>query len=380
MATTPFQWLSNQSSEYNMSADPVTNVGFQCTFQPIHQIWSPTLLAVFSVFGIVGNGLLLVVILINPSLRTSPNMMMLNLTLGDLIYLLISAPIHIEHEIHPCWQFGNIGCKVINTLQNIGISVCVLSLTAVSGERYMAITRKVRVGRGKAKCQTAIIVTLIWTLAVVFSLPLAFMAEVKFDVICMPLPFDHINSKIYVMCYFIMMYLFPLTLISTCYIKMASALVRSTQSFSGESQTAGGHQFIMRRRLAFIILTISVFFAVFWFPYHVYNIWFQFSFDPDAQNAATHFFRQFHFFMAFSNSCFNPWIVFLMSSKHRNGIMKCCRKEEQGFKSFGLQSVSRGARSSGNWTDQANTEMSAMKNDDGNTAHGNTHTQKNISG
>ena len=357
---------------HNDTQDNITDV--LCELTDFEQIWSPILLSVFSIFGIVGNGALFVVILMNSNLRTSPNVMMMNLTLGDLLYLVISAPIHIEHEIHACWQFGIMGCKLINSLQTVGICVCVLSLTAVSGERYMAITRQVRIGRGKAKCQTAILVTIIWLLAIAFGLPMAIMADVEFEVICMPLPFDHISSKIYVVMVFVWMYVFPLALIAIFYIKMASALVRSTQSFSGESQTAGARQFIMRRRLAFIVLTISIFFGVFWFPYHVYNLWFQFTFDPitDASSHSTHFVRQFHYFMAFTNSCFNPWIVFLMSSKHRRGVVKCCTKEEEKLITRNTVGTVSRARSSGNWaTDHGNqyTEMSAMKTEDGETVH-----------
>ncbi|XP_072021226.1 LOW QUALITY PROTEIN: bombesin receptor subtype-3-like [Amphiura filiformis] len=368
-ATTPYSLLLNSSDASNF-----TDEGPICSLTELKQIWSPILLTIFSIFGIVGNTALFVVIIMNPSLRTSPNVMMMNLTIGDLIYLLLSAPIHIEHEIHPCWQFGTIGCKLINTLQTIGVCVCVLSLTAVSIERYLAITRQVRIGRGKIRCQTAVVVTVIWLVSIAFGLPMAIMAEIRFEVICFPFHLATIRRRFMFMVFF-WMYVFPLGVIAICYIRMASALVRSTQSFSGESQTAGAHQFIMRRRLAFIVLTISVFFGVFWFPYHIYKIWFHFVFDPDIHHhsASSHFVRQFHFFMAFANSCFNPWIVFLMSSKHRKGVLKCFKKEDDKFttNSRSLASVSR-ARNSGHWaTEHGNqyTEMSAMKTEDGATVH-----------
>lgn len=342
----------------------------QCEIQKPEHLWSPILLAIFSLFGIVGNLCLLIVILMNPQLRTAPNAMVLNLTIGDLLYLVISAPFHIEHDIHPCYQYGAIGCKVLNAGQVVGMCVCVLSLTAVSGERYMAITRKIRIGKGRAFCQTAISMVLIWAISIIFATPVFIMADMMPGVpICLALPHFELPSKVYVCVLFLFMYLIPLVLITVFYLKMARVLFRSTRSFKGEKQP-GEKQFVMRRRLAVTILVMSVFFACFWLPYHIYQMWFELSFTLEdiyagRSFAAINFNRTFHYFMAFANSCLNPWIVFFMSSKHRQGIIACCggNKNPQREPTTCMATSTSKVRNS-TWNENSShaqyTEMSAM--------------------
>ncbi|XP_072020593.1 gastrin-releasing peptide receptor-like [Amphiura filiformis] len=347
------------------------NVTDECDVQNPEHLWSPILLGIFSLIGIVGNLGLLIVILINPQLRTSPNAMVLNLTIGDLLFLLMSAPFHIEHEIHPCWQYRQLGCKLISAGQVVGMCVCILSLTAVSGERYMAITRKIRIGKGKAFCQTLVAMIAIWSISIIFATPVFFLADMFPGVpICLALPHFEPSAKWYVCILCLFMYVIPLIFITVCYLLMARALFRSTRTFKGEKQP-GERQFVMRRRLAVIILVMSVFFACFWLPYHVYQIWFELSFDyemiqtiPSWTSNAIHFNRQFHFFMAFANSCLNPWIVFFMSSKHRKGITECCCPGKKAIRepTSAMTTATSKVRNS-NWNDSSHaqyTEMSAM--------------------
>ena len=346
-----------------------------CELQAPQHLWSPILLGIFSLIGIIGNLGLLIVILMNPQLRTAPNTMVLNLTLGDLLFLLMSAPFHIEHEIHPCWQYRQLGCKLVSAGQVVGMCVCILSLTAVSGERYMAITRKIRIGKGKAFCQTVGALIAIWSLSIAFAIPVFFLASMMDGVpICLALPHFEKSAKWYVCLLCVFMYVIPLIFITVCYLLMARALFQSTRTFKGEKQP-GERQFVMRRRLAIIILVMSVFFACFWLPYHVYQIWFELSFSYEIINSipkhvsdAINFNREFHFFMAFANSCLNPWIVFFMSSKHRKGIVeRCCPgkkalRGEQSAASMASTATSKVRHS--NWNgDTSNaqyTEMSQM--------------------
>ncbi|XP_072021227.1 bombesin receptor subtype-3-like [Amphiura filiformis] len=306
-----------------------------------YEYWSTILLGVFTFIGTVGNVGLLLVVVSTKHLRTVANIMVVNLTVGDLLYLLISTPFHIEHDIHPSWQFGAIVCKLSQSGQVAAQGVCVLSLFAVSLERHQAITKPRVRSSEHNMLKTLAIVGVIWLVSVMFSTPIMILADTQVpgcDPICVYLPHFTPVAKAYTMSQFLALYVLPLAAISCFYVNMARVLLQSENNFKHENQP-GARQFMARRRLAIIVLVITVLFGLLWLPYYAYNIWFQFNNfetalnDPVELERIYHMvflFQQFHFFMGVGNSCVNPWVVFFMSSTHRRELINAilCRRSK----------------------------------------------------
>ncbi|XP_072019693.1 uncharacterized protein [Amphiura filiformis] len=77
-------------------------------------VWRLVMFVIFLVFGIFGNIALLIIILKNRHLRNAPNILIINLTIADLLYIMVTGPIKFENEIHPCWMSGRIPCALRN--------------------------------------------------------------------------------------------------------------------------------------------------------------------------------------------------------------------------------------------------------------------------
>lgn len=323
-----------------MSCENATNSTDDGYDRSLYEYWSVVLLGIFACIGTVGNIGLLVVVVFTKHLRTAANIMVVNLTVGDLLYLLISAPFHIEHDVHPSWQFGAIACKFSQSGQVAAQGVCVLSLFALSLERHQAITKaRVRASSHNMH-KTLFIVATIWFLSIMISLPIIILAETKLangcDEICIFLPHFTPTAKTYVIFQFFALYVLPLAAIAGFYINMARVLLQSERQFQNESQP-GARQFIARRRLAIIVLVITVMFGVLWLPYYAYTIWFQFRLQYSLHSIdkvwnVLFFFQQFHFFTGVANSCLNPWVVFVMSSTHRQELLKLLRCRRKPMK------------------------------------------------
>ena len=88
-------------------------------------------------------------------------------------------------------------------------------------------------------------------------------------------------------------------------------------------------QIKVRKRLALSVLAIAVFFAICWFPHFFYYIWVISVSDKiryaDAPSIADHL-RYAGIVMPVINTCLDPWLLFVISSKHRACLVGCFGK------------------------------------------------------
>ena len=293
--------------------------------------------ALFVFFGIVGNILLLLVIFKDKNLRNSPNILICNLAFADLLYIVIVGPLRIEHELHPCWLLGRRACALRNYAPVVCQCACVYSLVALSRERYSAIVSGIQGHISKQVKMTVGWTLITWIFGLLFAAPILSeqFSYITMGVLCMNNRHGSLNSKIYEMCRLFILYLIPLIIISVHYSLMAKALIRSTKNFKKNSS-----QFIKqvdaRKRLAYLSITLSIFFGLFWLPSYIYTLMYHFMPTDELQGEFVIRLRHFHYYMSLANSSFNPWLVFILSSSHRNGLQSgfACVKVAKAITGF----------------------------------------------
>ncbi|UJR22231.1 hypothetical protein I4U23_025294 [Adineta vaga] len=125
------------------------------------------------IVGTIGNILVIIVIQRNRSMRTVTNMFIMNLAAADLLVLLFCLPATVIQDVTKTWFFGLILCKFVNYIQNMSISVSVLTLMGISIERYQAIVYPLKFSGTKQRAR--ILILSIWLLSIVLVLPDAIM-------------------------------------------------------------------------------------------------------------------------------------------------------------------------------------------------------------
>ncbi len=312
-----YDWLWGNDSSFE---------GVDCDQQYLHlrakDLAGPIFLAILSAFGIIGNLALFCVILYTPQMRTVANILIINLTIGDLFYIICTAPFYIERELFPCMDEPLWACRIQSFFPIVGQGGCVYSLAALSRERYGAIVHGIQARQRSGKLRNAFTVCLVWVASCLTGIPVLILAN-KYGQQCLSLQQFSTMAKAYETYRFFFLYLIPLIFIAVYYARMAQTLFKSTRGF-GDNRT-GNHQTEARKRLAIIILIVTVFFGVFWFPYYVYILWFQFAYEHYSKfefGIAT-VFRNLATIMALTNSSLNPWCVFVMSSGHRRRLVQC---------------------------------------------------------
>ncbi|XP_072051257.1 bombesin receptor subtype-3-like [Amphiura filiformis] len=284
-------------------------------------------LIIVTFIGITGNVGLLIVVLRNPVLRSAPNILIINIVVTDLLYIISTAPFYTKHEFgRPCWLMGSVACKFRHYIPMVCQASCIFSLTALSRERYSAIVHGVESRISRSLKRTFCMVGAAWFAGLLVGIPVLFFTKTThFDIMCVYMPVKSKWAQLYMVLIFAFLYIIPLLFITIHHLFIVKELYHSNVSVLAQNPSSAV-QIRVRKRLAQIVLVITIFFAVFWFPHYAHTLWFMFtkySQQITENKGLPKIFRHFNYYMALANSCLNPWIIFIMSSVHRNTLMKC---------------------------------------------------------
>ncbi|XP_053732758.1 gastrin-releasing peptide receptor-like [Synchiropus splendidus] len=326
----------------NPDDDPVLNLSRlfwepSLEYQLRYNVWLPALgiaavYALIIVVGLVGNITLMKTCLLVRSMRTVPNLFLSSLALGDVLLLVTCAPVDASRYLVDQWIFGRVGCKLIPFIQLTSVGVSVFTLTALSADRYRAIVRPLDLQSSKLSFRLR--AGSIWLLSGTLAIPEAVFSDLhtfttistnETFVTCAPYPQARdLHPKIHSTAFFLVFYMVPLSIISIYYCFIARSLIQSSADLPAEDQRQ--KQVRSRQRLARIVLVFVGLFAVCWLPSHVIYLYRSYHYDK-ADTSLAHFIASVCArILAFTNSCVNPFALYLMSKtfrKHFNKQLLC---------------------------------------------------------
>ncbi|KAM4698962.1 endothelin receptor type B [Discoglossus pictus] len=302
------------------------------TFKYINTIIS----CLIFVVGIIGNSTLLRIIYKNKCMRNGPNILIASLALGDLLHIIIDMPILTYKLLVPDWPFGATICKLVPFLQKASVGITVLSLCALSIDRYRAVASWGRIkGTGVSKW-TAVEVALIWSISVVLAIP----EVIGFDVVtldykghiiysCMIptvqttafMRFYHAYKDLWLLSFY---FCLPVVVTALFYTLMTFELLRKK---SGMTLALNDH-IRQRREVAKTVFCLVLVFAICWLPLHLSRL-LKFtlydSYDPNRCDLLSFllFLNYIGMNMAAINSCINPIALYFVSTKFKNCFKSC---------------------------------------------------------
>ncbi|PIK52576.1 putative neuromedin-B receptor-like [Apostichopus japonicus] len=279
------------------------------------------------IIGILGNTSLVIISLANRDMRTPPNLMIVNLALGDLMFLIVIVPVNLAYN-HECSLIMSTHmCKLYIGITFLVQGVSVYTFTALSLDRYQAIARPLRWRRGGTsnnhpKLRAFLTVILIWAISFSFAAPSIKMADIyPYDSVC-HLPYTSFATRIYFPIFFVGSYCVPLIAVFVFYSMTAGTLLHGLRYFNQNHQTAPDRRHKSRVRLAIIILIAALSFAVCWLPHHVFTLWFEFCEDPHRifERSGIEILFAMQQLLPLFSCCLNPLLLYAMSSNYRRKI------------------------------------------------------------
>ncbi|KAF5285762.1 hypothetical protein FQR65_LT13062 [Abscondita terminalis] len=94
---------------------------------------------------------------------------------------MVCMPIAAWDAYTMLWSFGEITCKIAKYLQGISVASSVFTITAMSVDRYLAITQPFGFCRWFNKKTTIIVIVLLWITSMVVFAPLLFVGRTHED-------------------------------------------------------------------------------------------------------------------------------------------------------------------------------------------------------
>lgn len=107
--------------------------------QIITTICVPVVFGLIVLVGIFGNALVIIVVSTNAQMRSTTNMLILNLAVADLLFIILCVPSTATDYVLNSWPFGLVWCQTVQYLIYATSYVSIYTLIMMSIDRYMAV-------------------------------------------------------------------------------------------------------------------------------------------------------------------------------------------------------------------------------------------------
>ena len=115
------EYYINCSNYYCDSDEEYLDKVFDYVYPTVFEWTCAVLFGVVFVMGLIGNSLVCFVVGKNRSMRTTTNIFIVNLSIGDVMVTILCLPTTVVGDVTETWFLGSAACKIIIYLQ-----VCVI--------------------------------------------------------------------------------------------------------------------------------------------------------------------------------------------------------------------------------------------------------------
>ncbi|XP_029669064.1 rhodopsin-like isoform X1 [Formica exsecta] len=255
-------------------------------FPPMDPIWHKILGLVMIVLGLmgwIGNGVVVYVFLMTPSLRTPSNFLVVNLAFSDFIMMIIMSPPMVVNCYYETWVLGPLMCDIYAMVGSLCGCASIWTMTAIALDRYNVIVKGVA-GKPLTIKKVILEILFIWLFAALWTImPMLgwnrYVPEGNMTACGTDYLTKDWSSKSYILVYSIFVYYTPLVTIIYSYYFIVSAVAAHEKSMRAQAKKmnvqslrSGDNQNVSAEaKLAKVaLMTISLWFLA-WTPYLVIN-------------------------------------------------------------------------------------------------------------
>ena len=254
------------------------------------------------------------------------------MAIADLLVTIFTMPVNLLFlHVGPRWiggTFGEISCKIVRFSGQVSVPASISIVMVVSIDRFFAVVypMKARAFRLKIKMVTLAA----WVCSVAYAIPYGISFGIlEHDGIyyCSPWfpPLDNMTSfQIYYLITFVFFYCTPLLILMVLYTLMSRKLwKRRIPGNVTEERHKSSEQ--EKRRVISALISITVVFAVFWFPAHVMHYVTYFR-RTDVYPKLPKEIGWLFYWIGHFNSCVNPCLYVLLSRGYRRYMLQILQR------------------------------------------------------
>lgn len=269
-------------------------------------------LLVMGVVGVVGNAYALVVTCRFLRASASLHVYIVSLALADLLYLL-SIPFVVTTYVTREWHFGDVGCRVLFSLDFLTMHASIFTLTVMSRERCAAVLRPLATAqRSKGYRKGLALAT--WLLALLLALPMMLAIRLVprgHKSLCLP-AWGQSTHRAYLTLLFGTSIVVPGVAIGLLYLRLARAYWLSQRAFLPQTRRLPNP-----RVLQLILGTVLLFWACF-LPFWLWQLLAQYRGAQPLSPRTSRIVNYLTTCLTYGNSCVNPFLYTLLTQNYRD--------------------------------------------------------------
>uniref|UniRef100_UPI00358F2AD9 B2 bradykinin receptor-like n=1 Tax=Myxine glutinosa TaxID=7769 RepID=UPI00358F2AD9 len=283
-------------------------------------------IAIF-ILGFLGNSAVILVLLFKKTRRTIPEIYFTNLAFADIIFV-SSLPFWATNIIFEYqWPFGSFMCRLLGGITSLNVYSSIFLLTAISWDRCVALVLPLKAGLRRNSKSTFRTCLIIWILAFLFTIPTIVFRKTKhlpeYNITACILDYPNFtwtvsNSIILLTVGFVI----PFSIMTFCSIKIVRELRQpKLQHMHGRDK---------QKRVVVLIMAVVVTFFFCWLPFQVVtflHILHLFALLPGCLwEEVLEKGNQYTSYIAYCNSCLNPFLYVLLGKIYRKRIGEIVRR------------------------------------------------------
>ncbi|CAG9861825.1 unnamed protein product [Phyllotreta striolata] len=130
------------------------------------------LLTIVILIVIIGNTLVILAVITTRRLRTVTNCFVMSLAVADWLVGICVMPPAVAYALIGVWELGWILCDIWISLDILLCTASILSLCAISVDRYLAVTQPLRYSRNRRSKRLAFgMILIVWTSSLLITCP-----------------------------------------------------------------------------------------------------------------------------------------------------------------------------------------------------------------
>ncbi|XP_018791449.1 PREDICTED: neuropeptide SIFamide receptor-like isoform X2 [Bactrocera latifrons] len=282
--------------------------------------------AIIFVAGVLGNLITCIVISRNKFMHTATNFYLFNLAVSDLMLLLSGAPQDVYSYWYPnAFPFGDAICILGSVLAETATNATVLTITAFTVERYIAICHPFRQHTMSKLSRAIKFIFAIWVAALLLALPQAMQFSVVSEQGGTSCTIgNHFVEHVFAVSGFIF-FGGPMTAICVLYVLIGIKLKRSRLLQAVPRRSLDVHRGISAQsRVIRMLIAVAVAFFLCWAPFHAQRLMAVYG---SSANIDSQLFKDVFEavdltsgVLYYLSTCINPLLYNIMSHKFRDAF------------------------------------------------------------
>lgn len=135
----------------------------------------PVFFGFIGITGLLGNALVVLVVLSNPNMRSTTNLLIINLAMADLLFVVFCVPFTGSDYVLDEWPYGDVWCRIVQYLIVVTAHASIYTLVLMSLDRYLAVVHPIASMVIRTETHTTRAIVVLWFIILTSAIPVLYI-------------------------------------------------------------------------------------------------------------------------------------------------------------------------------------------------------------